>query len=123
MKKILTLFVVLFGVSLFVFADAKSRKSIDDFMKEYETFVIKAEKAAETNKLSDLTNLSMESLKLAEKAEAAQTATDWTLKDSQKYLELTNRYSVAINKLSGTTNTAVENTDAATADLLKAYGY
>ena len=36
MKKILTLLLVLFGISLFVFADEKNCKSIDDFMKETE---------------------------------------------------------------------------------------
>ncbi|MBQ4378583.1 MAG: hypothetical protein II821_05235 [Treponema sp.] len=123
MKKFLTVLLVLFGVTLAVFADAKSRKSIDDFMKEYETFVTKAEKAANTNKVSDLTNLSMESLKLSESAQKIQNTKDWTLKDSQKYLELTNRYSAAVNKLQGATNSAAQSATNSYNDLLKSYGY
>ena len=123
MKKIMTLLVVLLGVSFVAFADAKSRKNIDSFMKEYETFVTKAEKAASTNSLSDLASLSAESVKFSEKAQAVQDAKDWTLKDSQKYLELTNRYSAALSKISGTANTITDTTNAAASDLLKSYGY
>lgn len=92
MKKFFTVLLVLFGVSLAVFADAKSRKQIDSFMKEYETFVVKVEKAADTNKLSDYANLTTEYLKLIEKVDAMENTNDWTISDSQKYLELTNRY-------------------------------
>ena len=126
MKKILSLFVLLLGMSCVLFAASKQRKTIDDFFKEYETFVVKAEKAAASNKLSDLNNLSMESLKLTEACQKVENTADWTLADSQKYLELTNRYSAAINKLSG--NTSATSADANAAlndynDMLKSYGY
>lgn len=126
MKKFFTVLLVLFGVSLAVFADAKSRKQIDSFMKEYETFVVKVEKAADTNKLSDYANLTTEYLKLIEKVDAMENTNDWTISDSQKYLELTNRYTIAVNKLSGQTSTNVDDTNAALDsynEMLKSYGY
>ena len=126
MKKFFTVLLVLFGVSLAVFADAKSRKQIDSFMKEYETFVVKVEKAADTNKLSDYANFTTEYLKLIEKVDAMENTNDWTISDSQKYLELTNRYTIAVNKLSGQTSTNVDDTNAALDsynEMLKSYGY
>ena len=121
-KKVLTVLVVLCALSCALFAVSKQRKAIDDFLKEYDTFVIKAEKAAETNKISDLTKLSMESLSLSEKVEKIENTDEWTLADSKKYLDLTTRYSNAINKLSGTTSSAAQDTNAAMNDMLKAYG-
>jgi len=126
MKKILSVFVLLFGLSCVLFAVSKQRKSIDDFFKEYETFVVKAEKAAASNKVSDLTNLSMESLKLSEACQKIENTDEWTIADSKKYLELTNRYSIAINILSGNTNATSADANAALDDyndLLKSYGY
>ena len=76
------------------------------FLKEYETFVVKAEKAAQTNKISDLTKLSLESAKLAEKCEALEDSDEWTIADTKKYLDLSTRCTNAISKLSSSTTSA-----------------
>ena len=122
MKKFLSLLVMLTGFTCLLFAVSKQRQAIDAFLKEYEAFVVKAEKAADTNKISDLTNLSLESVKLSEKAQNVENTTEWTPADSVKYLGLTNRYAAAINKLSG--NPEPQTADTADInDMLKAYGY
>lgn len=122
MKKFLSLLVMLTGFTCLLFAVSKQRQAIDAFLKEYEAFVVKAEKAADTNKISDLTNLSLESVKLAEKAQNVENTTEWTPADSVKYLGLTNRYAAAINKLSG--NPEPQTADTADInDMLKSYGY
>ena len=118
-KKFLTGLFIFLGISCLLFAVTKDRKAINDFLAEYETLVVKAEKAAATNKLSDLTNLSLEASKFAEKAQNVQDTNEWTLQDSTKYLNLTNRYSTAVNKISG----ATVDTAASTEDLLKSYGF
>ncbi|MCR4580827.1 MAG: hypothetical protein K5681_10830, partial [Treponema sp.] len=76
------------------------RQAIDSFFKEYEVFVTKAEKAADSGKLSDLTKLSLEAVKFTEKIEELEDVDEWTLADSKKYLDLSNRYSKAALKLS-----------------------
>lgn len=121
MKKLISVLVVLGTLACSVFA-AGNRKAIDDFFKEYEAFVVKAEKAAESNKISDLTNLSLESVKLAEACDKIDDTDAWTLDDSAKYLKLTNRYSAAVSKLSEATTSTAVTTDDYDA-LLKAYGF
>ena len=65
-KKIISVLAILATLTCALFA-ASTRKDIDAFLKEYETFVVKAEKAAASNKISDLMSMSLESVKLAEK--------------------------------------------------------
>lgn len=121
MKKLISVLIVLGTLACSVFA-AGNRKAIDDFFLEYEAFVVKAEKAAESNKISDLTNLSLESVKLAEACDKIDDTDAWTLDDSAKYLKLTNRYSAAVSKLSEATTSTAVTTDDYDA-LLKAYGF
>ncbi len=78
---------------------AGSRKQIDTFLKDYENFVVKTEKAADKGDLSSLMSLQTESLKLLEKADNLKDTSDWNGKDSEKYLKLTNRYNEAVMKL------------------------
>lgn len=122
-KKILGLLIVFASLSCMLFAVSKERKAIDDFLAEYEKFVVKAEKAAESNKISDLTNLSLESLTLSEKAQKVESAEEWTLSDSMKYLDLTNRYAAAIDKLSGSSSSTTTATTDDYNDLLKSFGF
>ena len=81
-------------------AESKSRKEIDKFLKSYEKTVVAAEKAAKSNNMSSLLKLQGEAIKLAEELE---DSSDWTMKDSEKYLELTNRYTEAMMSLSNST--------------------
>ena len=114
-KRIIAVLAILCGFACAVFA-ASSRKDIDAFLKEYEAFVVKAEKAAASNKLSDLTQMSLESVKLVEKYEKLEETDEWTVTDAKKYLDLSNRYAKAASKI---TSDLTSDTDA----LLKAYGY
>lgn len=80
---------------------ASSRKQIDTFFADYEKLVVKAEKAAEKGDMLSYLSLQAESIKFAEKSDKLQNTKDWTEADSEKYLSLTNRYTAALLKLSG----------------------
>lgn len=84
-------------------AESKSRKEIDKFLKSYEKTVVAAEKAAKSNNMSSLLKLQEEALKLTEEVEDFEDSSAWTMKDSEKYLELTNRYTEAMMSLSNST--------------------
>ena len=84
-------------------AESKSRKEIDNFLKSYEKTVVAAEKAAKSNNMSSLLKLQGEALKLAKDLEDFEDSSAWTMKDSEKYLELTNRYTEAMMALSNST--------------------
>lgn len=114
-KKIISVLAILATLTCALFA-ASTRKDIDAFLKEYETFVVKAEKAAASNKISDLMSMSLESVKLAEKYEKIKESKEWTTADSTKYLKLTNRYTKAASKI---TSDLSDNTDA----LLNAFSF
>ncbi len=88
-----------------VFAQEKdSRRQIDFFMKEYEKFVVKAEKAAEKGDMAALMSLNAEAAKFAEKTSGLTDTSDWNMNDAQKYQALTNRYNDALTKFSNSLN-------------------
>jgi DNA-binding transcriptional regulator GbsR (MarR family) len=87
------------------FAASKQRTEINKFLKAYEDVVVAAEKAAKSNKIADLIKVQEKALKLTEQAEKIQNYEEWTTKDSEQYLKLTNRYAEAMTAL---TNTAAE---------------
>ena len=78
-----------------------SRKQIDNFLDEYEKFVVKAEKAAQKNDMTSLMNMSAGAAEFAEKADNFEDADDWTASDAQRYMNLSNRYAAAVSKISG----------------------
>jgi DNA-binding transcriptional regulator GbsR (MarR family) len=82
------------------FAASKQRTEINKFLKAYEDVVVAAEKAAKSNKMTDLLKVQEKALKLNEQAEKIQNYDEWTTKDSEKYLDLTNRYAEAMTALS-----------------------
>jgi hypothetical protein len=88
-----------------VFAQSKDRKEINDFLKSYETVVVAAEKAAKSNKITDLMDVQQKAIKMSEQANKIQGYKEWTVQDSQKYLDLTNRYTIAMSALSNSANT------------------
>ena len=114
-KKIISVLAILATLTCALFA-ASTRKDIDAFLKQYETFVVKAEKAAASNKISDLMSMSLESVKLTEKYDKIKDSKEWTTADSTKYLKLTNRYTKAASKV---TSDLSDNTDA----LLNAFSF
>jgi type II secretory pathway pseudopilin PulG len=83
-----------------VFAASKQRTEIDKFLKAYEEVAVAAEKAAKSNKLTDLLTVQQKALELTEQAGKIQGYDEWTIKDSEKYLDLTNRYTKAVTALS-----------------------
>lgn len=102
MRKISTIFVfllVLAGFTTSAFA-AGNRSKIDKFFKSYEEMVVQAEKAAKSNKTSDLIKLSAKAADLANEYAKLEDTSDWTDKDTIKYVELSNRYAKATVKMS-----------------------
>lgn len=89
----------LVGLSALV-AQSKNRKEIDKFMKSYEEVVVQAEKAAKSNKMTDLLKVQAKALKMSDDLEKVQGFDEWTTKDYEKYLDLTNRYTKAMLSLS-----------------------
>lgn len=87
-----------------VFA-AGSRKDIDKFLQSYETFVEKAEVAADKNDLASLQKLSIDAVRFSEEVEKLDVGSDWTADDLEKYTDLTNRYTKAISKMYGGVST------------------
>ncbi len=88
-----------------VFTQEKdSRSQINLFMKEYEKFVVKAEKEAEKGDMAALMNLNAEASKFAEKTSGLNDTSDWNMADAQKYQTLTNRYNDALTKFSNSLN-------------------
>lgn len=77
-----------------------SRKDIDAYLKSYEQLVVSAEKAAKSNKMSDLMSLADKAAKLAQQAGEFESSDNWTTKDAQKLLDLTNRYTKAVTSMS-----------------------
>lgn len=98
--RIIALTIIMLAAVQMVFA-ASSRKDIDKFLKSYEELVVSVEKAAKKNDISSLSKIMKQALEFSEKAEDIQDTTAWTLADSQKYLDLTNRYTAAYTKLAG----------------------
>lgn len=78
---------------------ATDRKDIDQFLKSYEKVVVQAEKAAKSNSVTELLSVVTEITEMAEKADKFQNFNSWTEKDSKKYLELTARYTKAMEKM------------------------
>lgn len=96
---------MLMVVSVNIFAASKQQAAIEKFFKSYEAVVVSAEKAAKTNSLSDLLKVQEKVLKMADEIDEVQSFDEWTMKDSARYLELTNRYTKALTALSGSTTT------------------
>jgi hypothetical protein len=88
-----------------VFADSKQRTEIDKFLKSYEEVVVSAEKAAKSNKITDLIKVQGNAVKMSEQADKIQSYDEWTTGDSVKYLELSDRYTKAMSAMSNSMNT------------------
>jgi hypothetical protein len=90
----LALLLVLGQVAVFA---AGNRKAVDDYLKSYEAYVVEWEKLAKKSSVSamDLLPLQQKALDFAQKSQAVQSDSTWTVKDSQKLLDLTNRFSKA----------------------------
>ena len=94
---------VLLGLCLGLgFAQAK-KMTAKEFLDSYEKFVVSVEKAAEKGDFGSYMKFYNAYLEFAadySKIDQTNPAV-WTLSDTSRYLDLTNRYSVAIAKLSG----------------------
>lgn len=99
LKKIIVSFMMLGILATSLLFAASSKKDIDLFLKSYEEFVVKAEKAAAKNDLVSLQKLSIEAVKFSEKVEKLDVGNGWTAEDLEKYTDLSYRYSAAISKM------------------------
>lgn len=100
-KKLITLAMLVLVAIASVMAKGSSRKDIDAYLKSYEQFVVSAEKAAKSNNMSDLISLYEKAEKLLKEGEKVQLSDNWTMADSQKLLDLTNRYTNTMSTMSG----------------------
>ena len=102
-KSVMALLAVMCVVVVSTSFVACSKNEYDKTLKSYEKTVVAIEKAAKSNNMSSLLKLQGEALKLTEDLEDFEDSSAWTMKDSEKYLELTNRYTKAMMTLSNST--------------------
>lgn|GEM_PF-2733032 len=99
MKRLIAvLFIAGFLVPNVLFAE--ERKDVDSFLKTYEEFVIKCEKAAKSGNVMDLIDLASKGEELDKKQKKIKNSKHWTKKDDEKMLTLTVRLAAAMEKLS-----------------------
>ena len=99
LKKIITSVMMLGVLATSLLFAAGSKKDIDKFLKSYEEFVVKTEKAAKKNDLVSLQKRSIEAVEFSEKVENLMLGDGWTSSDLKKYTDLTNRYTASISKI------------------------
>ena len=116
---ILVAFIALVSVSFFSCGETPSAK----FLKEYEAFVVSAEKSAKSNDVSKLEALAKKEAQFTKKAgQLSKDTSSWTISDAGKYTALTARWTAAEAKLSALkvkkeAGKAAEKTCAALKDL------
>ena len=100
MKRGLLCLVVLFVVigQSFLFAD---RNAVNDFLNSYEAVVVEAETLAKkaTINAMEMMPLSQKAMEFSQRSQTIQTDTSWTVQDTMKLLDLTNRYTEATDAI------------------------
>ena len=70
------------------------------FLKEYEAFVISAEKSAQNNAASKLESLTQKEADFMKRAGQIAKSAEWSIEDAAKYTALSARWTAAEAKLS-----------------------
>ena len=100
MKRGLLCLVVLFVVigQGFLFAD---RNAVNDFLNSYEAVVVEAETLAKkaTINAMEMMPLTQKAMEFSQRSQTIQTDTSWTVQDTMKLLDLTNRYTEATDAI------------------------
>ena len=110
------------------FADSAKKMSAKEFLDSYEKFVVEVEKAAEKGNYAGYADFLKSYNKFVEDYSKLDTS-KWTVNDITRYSQLTNRYTAAATKLSGSMSSTPATTDdysalmGAYADLYGAYGF
>ena len=99
-KSILAMAIIVLLLASAGLTSCSKSKSGKKFLAEYEKLVAKAEKAAKKNDMKSLMDLSVAAADFAEKVEDLSLEDNWTTADAEKYLDLTNRYTAAVSKMS-----------------------
>ena len=100
MKRGLLFLVVLFVVigQGFLFAD---RNAVNDFLQSYEAVVVEAETLAKNAAINamEMMPLTQKAMEFSQKAQTVQSDTSWTIQDTMKLMDLTNRYTEAADAI------------------------
>ena len=105
MKRVIAvLFIAGFLVPSVLFADG--RKDVDSFLKTYEEFVVSCEKAAKSNDVMAIVNMTSKGAELDTKLAKLQKSKHWTQKDTEKMLELTVRFTAVMQKMNSSTTSS-----------------
>ena len=101
MKHIRNLFVAAFCVLVSVFLFSCGESPSAKFLKDYEAFVVSAEKSADSKATGKLESLAKKEAEFSKKAlELAKDTSAWTLSDAGKFTALTARWTAAEARLS-----------------------
>ncbi len=110
------------------FADSAKKMSAKEFLDSYEKFVVEVEKAAEKGNYAGYADFLKSYNKFVEDYSKLDTS-KWTVNDITRYSQLTNCYTAAATKLSGSMSSTPATTDdysalmGAYADLYGSYGF
>ena len=100
MKRGIVFLVVLFVVigQGFLFAD---RNAVNDFLKSYEAVVVETETLAKKAAIGamEMMPLTQKAMEFSQKAQTVQSDTSWTVQDTMKLMDLTNRYTEATDAI------------------------
>lgn len=103
-RVIAVLFIVGFLVPSVLFAEG--RKDVDSFLKTYEEFVVSCEKAAKSNDVMAMVNMTSKGAELDTKLAKLQKSKHWTQKDTEKILALIARFTAAMQKMNSSTKSS-----------------
>ena len=110
------------------FADGGKKLTAKQFLDSYEEFVVSVEKAAEKGNYAGYADFLKSYNKFVEDYSKLDTS-KWTVNDITRYSQLTNRYTAAATKLSGSMSSTPATADdysalmGAYADLYGSYGF
>ena len=88
-------FVVLLSISLFSCGDTPSSK----FLKQYESFVVSAEKSAQNKSIGKLDSLAKKEADFMKQAGSITKSGEWTAAEAAKFTALSARWTAAEAKL------------------------
>ena len=127
MKSKISILVCVLLALCIVCAFAEKKMTAKEFLDSYEEFVVSVEKAAEKGNYAGYADFLKSYNKFVEDYSKLDTA-KWTMNDTLRYSQLTNRYSAAAAKLSSSMSSPATADDysalmGAYADLYGSYGF
>ena len=106
-------------------AESVDRTVVNNFFRDYESFVQSAETMAErgTINIMDSLDMTQKAIPMAESAEEISSNTAWTSDDAVRLRDLSTRLTVAMAKISETANQGATDAMDAASNALRLLGF